>query len=66
MVFMLGERNVLIPLALPHSPSGCAIRCMAVGEIPIGISTFVPRTVVDWSRQDTSRINRGRILNLSV
>lgn len=61
MQFMLHS-----PLALPHSPSGCAIRCMAVGAIPIGIATFVPSTVVVWSRQDTSRIIRGRILNLPL
>lgn len=24
-------------LAFAHSPSGCAIRCIAVGEIPTGI-----------------------------
>jgi hypothetical protein len=37
---------------------------MAVGAIPIGIITSLPSTVVDWSRRETSRINRGRILNL--
>lgn len=49
---------------MAHSPSGCAILCIAVGEIPIGIDTLEPRIVVDKSLLETSRRHLGLILNL--
>lgn len=53
-----------IPLAFAHSPSGCAILCIAVGEIPTGIDTLLPKTTVDKSVFDTFLRQRGRILYL--
>lgn len=55
-----------IPLAFAHSPSGCAILCIAVGEIPTGIETLVSKTTVDRSVFDTFLKQRGRILYLYV
>lgn len=52
------------PLALAHSPSGWAILCIAVGDIPIGMETLSPNTVVDKSLTETSLKHLGRILYL--
>ena len=49
-------------LADAHSPSGWAILCMAVGEIPIGIEILDPKTSVFIDLFDTSIIILG--LNL--
>ena len=46
-------------LAVAHSPSGCAIRCIAVGAIPIGMDTSFPRTLVFIQRCETSTIIFG-------
>uniref|UniRef100_A0A182Q1K1 Uncharacterized protein n=1 Tax=Anopheles farauti TaxID=69004 RepID=A0A182Q1K1_9DIPT len=47
--------------AFATSPSGCAIRCMAVGEIPIGIENRSPKTVQDRSLTEPPCSIRGRI-----
>ena len=46
-------------LAVALSPSGCAIRCIAVGAIPIGMDTSFPRTLVFIQRCETSTIIFG-------
>ena len=46
-------------LAVAHSPSGCAIRCIAVGAMPIGMDTSFPRTLVFIQRCETSTIILG-------
>ena len=46
-------------LAVAHSPSGCAMRCIAVGAIPIGMDTSFPRTLVFIQRCETSTIIFG-------
>lgn len=53
-----------IPLALANSPSGCAIRCIAVGETPKGMDILFPRIVVLISLLLTFLKTRGRILIL--
>lgn len=54
------------PLAFAHSPSGCAMRCIAAGAIPIGIEIFSPKIVVLISLFETSLKNRGLILYLKI
>ena len=49
-----------------HSPSGCAIFCIAVGEIPIGIEMVWPSTLVFRFLIETSIIIRGMILYLET
>ena len=53
-------------LAEAHSPSGCAIRCIAVGAIPIGRLIRCPRTRVDRSRCETSTSIRGKKRYLQI
>lgn len=51
--------SVGLPLALAHSPSGCAIFCMAAGATPTGMETLLPRTVTEVSLSTTSLSTRG-------
>lgn len=53
-----------LPLALAISPSLCAILCIAVGAIPIGILLLNSNTLTDVDLCDTSTKCLGRILNL--
>ena len=55
----------ILPLAFANSPSGCAIFCIAVGEMPQGKENLEFNTVQLGSRTDTSRKNLGRIRNLN-
>ena len=48
-----------------HSPSGWAILCIAVGDIPIGIETFDPNAKVVKFLLDTSIIILGISLYLT-
>lgn len=54
----------MLPLAFAHSPSGCAIRCIAAGAIPNGIEIFSPKIVVLKSLLETFLKNLGLILYL--
>lgn len=55
---------ILLPFAFANSPSGCAIFCIAVGEIPQGKDNLEFNTMQLASRIVTSRRNLGRIRNL--
>ena len=48
----------------PHSPSGWAIFCKALGDIPIGMEISFPKTVVFKFVRDTSTNILGRNLYL--
>lgn len=61
MQMKLQKVNKQIPLAFPPSPSGCANFCIADGEIPRGIVSLWPRTVVVVSIRDKLTNTRGRI-----
>lgn len=50
-----------VPFDVATSPSGCAILCIAVGAIAIGVSRSIPSTLHLVSRCDTSIKTRGRI-----
>eukprot|EP00601_Ochromonadales_sp_CCMP2298_P024371 CAMPEP_0173286464 /NCGR_PEP_ID=MMETSP1143-20121109/9205_1 /TAXON_ID=483371 /ORGANISM="non described non described, Strain CCMP2298" /LENGTH=268 /DNA_ID=CAMNT_0014224779 /DNA_START=265 /DNA_END=1075 /DNA_ORIENTATION=- len=52
-------------LAVASSPSGCAMRCIAVGATQMGDETLSPRMVVLVSIFETSRSTLGRSLSLS-
>lgn len=58
---MLGH---VLPRTVASSPSGWAIRCMAVAAIAIGISTSMPSMLVFEHRFDTSISTRGRMRSL--
>lgn len=47
-------------VVLAISPSGCAMRCMAVGAMHTGVATRWPSSVVEMSMLETSRSTRGR------
>lgn len=55
---------ILLPFAFATSPSGCAIFCIAVGEMPQGKDNLEFNTMQLGSRTVTSRRNLGRIRNL--
>ena len=59
-----GAGFTLLPLALATSPSGWAIRCMAVGATQTGMLTGWPNILVFRLSFETSTIKRGRNLNL--
>lgn len=55
---------LLLPFAFANSPSGCAIFCIAVGEMPQGKDNREFNKMQLGSRTVTSRRNLGRIRNL--
>uniref|UniRef100_A0A182UKM5 Uncharacterized protein n=1 Tax=Anopheles melas TaxID=34690 RepID=A0A182UKM5_9DIPT len=57
--------RVAAAFAFATSPSGWAIRCMAVGEMAIGIEKRCPNTVQERSRVEPPCSIRGRIRSRS-
>lgn len=63
-ILALVKWKCIQPRAVAISPSGWAIFCIAVGEIPHGKDTVEPNTLTLISRTDTSLRNRGRMRKL--
>ena len=59
----IGSRAALQARAVAHSPSGCAIFCIAVGAATSGAATARPSSVVPAVRADTSTMPRKWISN---
>lgn len=54
-----------LPLAVAISPSGWAMRCIAVAPTQMGMLIFCPKTEVDRSITDTSLSTRGYSFHLT-
>lgn len=54
-----------LPLAVAVSPSGWAMRCIAVAATQTGMLIFCPKTEVDRSITDTSLSTRGYSFHLT-